>query len=442
MFYTPQQPRDRDATPHGKSGTGTGTGFSFPPGGGGGGSGSGGSVYVTPRSTPRHIDGSGGLSADGGEGVGSSSSSRRGAYVQQVSYLEVPVPSHPTVAGRARRGGPVAGVDPSIVFSVSSYSSGRRLCLLVLVLAVVFFSRGRATRRATIDASMFRFRRYGMPQLWTQTHRWLSGGGSHKPLYFEPTFLCSKVFFFVFVVLLGRSHPLRVEVRYRSASTMPRLLNKPQRGAYRWCQGVPFARGNSLLAPAAAPPCSRSSSCSCVPVSLDFVLCPHTSAARHATLLTARYPSPAGRSFSESWTASRSAQAEDGATRRHHHEGACHQPRRRRQQRRPLRQRRRRERGPHTGLPGLRGLSTQGGECHGCWFFGGSRVCLSRFSVFHFVYRLFSFFGRCLCSIDRRVPMWLLFHSVLSGWGRGSESKAKQVGPTLVTVLKTRANSA
>jgi len=81
MFYTPQQPRG--GTPHGK----VGTGFSFPPGGGGVGSSSGGSVYVTPRSTPRHMDGSGGLSADGGGGGGS----RRGAYAHQVCCRRVPM---------------------------------------------------------------------------------------------------------------------------------------------------------------------------------------------------------------------------------------------------------------------------------------------------------------------------------------------------------------
>lgn len=73
MFYTPQHARE--GTPQNdKNG---GSGFSFPPGGGaGGGAGSGGSVYVTPRSTPRYIDG--GASTDGGV------DSRRGAYAHQV----------------------------------------------------------------------------------------------------------------------------------------------------------------------------------------------------------------------------------------------------------------------------------------------------------------------------------------------------------------------
>ena len=73
MFYTPQHARE--GTPRNdKNG---GSGFSFPPGGGaGGGAGSGGSVYVTPRSTPRYIDG--GASTDGGV------DSRRGAYAHQV----------------------------------------------------------------------------------------------------------------------------------------------------------------------------------------------------------------------------------------------------------------------------------------------------------------------------------------------------------------------
>lgn len=76
MFYTPQHARE--GTPqHGKNG---GSGFSFPPGGGAGeGAGSGGSVYVTPRSTPRYIGG--GASTDGGV------DRRRGAYAHQVGHL-------------------------------------------------------------------------------------------------------------------------------------------------------------------------------------------------------------------------------------------------------------------------------------------------------------------------------------------------------------------
>ncbi|CAN0564033.1 unnamed protein product, partial [Ectocarpus sp. 12 AP-2014] len=64
MYFTPQH--GAGGTPqHGKRGTG----FSFPAGGGG--AGSGGSIYVTPRSTPRHNEG--GVSIDRGE-------SRREAY--------------------------------------------------------------------------------------------------------------------------------------------------------------------------------------------------------------------------------------------------------------------------------------------------------------------------------------------------------------------------
>lgn len=75
MFYTPQRAREGSTPQHVKNG---GLGFSFPPGGGAGsgGAGSGGSVYVTPRSTPRYIDG--GASTDGGV------DSRRGGYAHQV----------------------------------------------------------------------------------------------------------------------------------------------------------------------------------------------------------------------------------------------------------------------------------------------------------------------------------------------------------------------
>lgn len=72
MLYTPQQGR-RGTPLQGKGGAG----FSFPPTGGvSGGAGSSGSIYVTPRSTPRHVDG-GSVSANGGD-------SRRGGYVHQV----------------------------------------------------------------------------------------------------------------------------------------------------------------------------------------------------------------------------------------------------------------------------------------------------------------------------------------------------------------------
>ncbi|CAM9145916.1 unnamed protein product, partial [Ectocarpus sp. 6 AP-2014] len=72
MYFTPQH--GTGGTPqHGKRGTG----FSFPAGGGG--AGSGGSIYVTPRSTPRHNEG--GMSVDRGE-------SRREAYAHLESSRE------------------------------------------------------------------------------------------------------------------------------------------------------------------------------------------------------------------------------------------------------------------------------------------------------------------------------------------------------------------
>ncbi|CAM9981413.1 unnamed protein product [Pylaiella littoralis] len=105
VFNTQQQRRGSTPLP-GKGGIG----FSFPPTRGvGGGAGSGGSIYVTPRSTPRHTDG-GGVSANEGDG-------EREAYAHQEFSREL----DGFEVGRDRRqGGPpsrgsfgVAGPPPA-----------------------------------------------------------------------------------------------------------------------------------------------------------------------------------------------------------------------------------------------------------------------------------------------------------------------------------------
>ncbi|CAM9412775.1 unnamed protein product [Scytosiphon promiscuus] len=119
MFCTPQRARGKNAQ-QGKGGSG----FSFPPGvsAGGGGPHGGGSVYVTPRSTPRHVDingGSGSVSVDAGDG-------RRGAYGQEFSQeldgFEVGI--DPRQGGSSSRGSFRGAPPPSAAAATAAAGAG------------------------------------------------------------------------------------------------------------------------------------------------------------------------------------------------------------------------------------------------------------------------------------------------------------------------------